>query len=513
MSEQGEAPMYHVSRFAAATPDRVAATFIPSGRTVTFGALEAEANQAAHALQALGLKRGDCVGISITNRPEFLSAMLGAQRIGLYYVLLSTKLSVDDLAYVVGDSKAKVVIVSRGCFAAETPEALRGLGVKVCLLDIEGEGFDDWAQLVAAQPASLPADTSRGRDLLYSSGSTGRPKGILKGLPEGEFDALDPFNIGGAAAYGFGPSSVVLSPCPLYHAAPHRFANITLHGGGMLVLTEQFDPEMCLKAVQTYGVSHSLWVPTMFHRMLQLPEAVRAAYDLSSHRHAVHGAAPCPVHVKQRMIDWWGPIIDEYYSGSEGVGSTNISSAEWLAHPGSVGRPHGCAVHVLGPDGAELPHGEIGDIYFESAHAFEYLGDAQKTGQATSAEGWRTFGDIGYVDADGYLYLTDRRHFTIISGGVNLYPQEIESVLLEHEAIKDAAVIGVPNDEFGQVALAVVELVDPAQASDEMKAAIRSFVRARLGPIKTPKSVAFETDFPRHATGKLYKRELIARYS
>ena len=505
--------MYHVSRFAAAAPDRIAATFIPSGRTVTFGALEAQANQAANALRALGLKRGDCVGISIVNRPEFLSAMLGAQRIGLYYVLLSTKLSVDDLAYVVGDSKAKVVIVSRGCFAAETPEALAGLGAKVCVLDIPGDQFEDWAGLVAAQPATLPADVSRGRDLLYSSGSTGRPKGILKALPEGAFDAPDPVNMGGAAAYGFGAGAVMLSPCPLYHAAPHRFANITLHAGAMLVVAEPFDPETCLEAIQAYGVTHSLWVPTMFHRMLQLPEAVRGAYDLSTHRHAVHGAAPCPVHVKQRMIDWWGPIIDEYYSGSEGVGSTNISSAEWLAHPGSVGRPNNCAVHVLGQDGVELPVGEIGDIYFESAQAFEYLGDAQKTHQITSAEGWKTFGDIGYVDVDGYLYLTDRRHFTIISGGVNLYPQEIESVLLEHEAIKDAAVIGLPNEEFGQVAVAIVELVDQAKATDEMKAAIRSFVRARLGPIKTPKSVVFETDFPRHATGKLYKRELIARYS
>lgn len=509
--------MYHVSRFAAATPDRVAATFLPSGRTLTFGVLEAETNRAAHALRALGLKRGDCVGISLTNRAEFLSIMLAAQRVGLYYVLLSTKLSVDDLAYVVGDSKAKVVIVSRGCFAAETPDNLSRLSAKVCLLDIaqggDGSRFIDWAALVAGQPATLPNDCSRGRDLLYSSGSTGRPKGILKGLPDGAFDSPDPVNAGAAASYGFGQSSVVLSPCPLYHAAPHRFANITLHAGAMLVVAEQFDPESCLKAIETYGVTHSLWVPTMFHRMLQLPQAVRSAYDLSTHIHAVHGAAPCPIHVKQRMIDWWGPIIDEYYSGSEGVGSTNISSAEWLAHPGSVGRPYDCAVHVLGPDGGELPVGEIGDIYFESNHAFEYMGDAQKTGQITSAEGWRTFGDIGFVDADGYLYLTDRRHFTIISGGVNLYPQEIESVLLEHEAIKDAAVIGVPNEEFGQVAMAVVELVDRAKASDEMKAAIRSYVRARLGPIKTPKAVVFETDFPRHATGKLYKRELIARYS
>lgn len=513
MPARKDGAIYHISHHAIITPDRIAATFIPSGRTITFGALEARTNQSAHALRALGLQRGDCVGISITNQPEFLSAMLAAQRIGLYYVLLSTKLSLDDLAYVIADSQMKVLIISGGCFAAETPEALAGLKVKVCGLDIVNAGLDDWADLVAAQPASLPADCSKGRDLPYSSGSTGRPKGILKTLPDEAFDGHDPVNLGVAAVYDVGPSSVFLLPCPFYHAAPHRFINAVLHAGAALVVAEHFDAELCLMAIGDHGCTHSLWVPTMFHRMLQLPDAVRAAANLATHKHAIHGAAPCPVHVKQRMIDWWGPIIDEYYSGSEGIGSTSISSAEWMAHPGSVGRPLDCVVHVLDPNGTELAAGEIGDIYFESDRPFEYLGDARKTLQITSAQGWRTFGDIGHVDADGYLYLTDRRHFTIISGGVNLYPQEMESVLLEHEAIKDAAVIGVPDDEFGQVAIAIVQLVDATRATEEMQATIRAYVRARLGPIKTPKRVAFEVDFPRHATGKLYKRDLIARYS
>jgi acyl-CoA synthetase (AMP-forming)/AMP-acid ligase II len=251
----------------------------------------------------------------------------------------------------------------------------------------------------------------------------------------------------------------------------------------------------------------------MFHRMLQLPEALRNGTDLSAHAHAIHGAAPCPVHVKRAMIDWWGPILDEYYSGSEGIGSTNITSAEWLAHPGSVGKPQDCKVHILDANGDELPTGETGDIYFESAATFEYWKGSTKTASVTSRQGWRTFGDIGHVDADGYLYLTDRKHFTIISGGVNIYPQEVESALLEHPQIKDAAVIGVPNDEFGQVAVAVVQLVDDAEPSAAMEAALRSFVRDRLGPIKTPKAIKFEQDFPRHATGKLYKQELIQKYA
>jgi len=243
-----------------------------------------------------------------------------------------------------------------------------------------------------------------------------------------------------------------------------------------------------------------------------LPEAVRAAANLSSQRYAIHGAAPCPVHVKRRMIDWWGPILDEYYSGSEGIGATRITSAEWLAHPGSVGRPAEGIAHILGSDGNELPAGQTGDVYFGGNNAFDYWRDPAKTQSVVSRQGWRTFGDVGHIDPDGYLYLTDRRHFTIISGGVNLYPQEIEACLLEHPAVRDVAVIGVPSDDFGQEAVAVVELVNVDLAGCELMDTLKKYVRLRLGPIKTPKRIVFESRLPRHDTGKLYKGGLADKY-
>jgi long-chain acyl-CoA synthetase len=480
---------------------------------LTFAALDAAANRAANAFRALGLERGDCIGISITNRPEFLFLMLAAQRAGLFYVLLSTKLSLGDLAYIIDDAQAKVTVISAGSFAAERAAELSDLPGHILQIDIAGTTCDDWSALEAAQPDDLRFEPSRGREMLYSSGTTGRPKGVRKPLPDGPFDAIDPVNAGVARTYGVGPGASFYSPCPLYHAAPHRFANVALHNGATLIVPGHFDAAQSISELGQFGCTHSLWVPTLFHRMLKLPEAMRSGTDLSAHIHAIHGAAPCPVHVKRQMIDWWGPILDEYYSGSEGIGSTNITSAEWLAHPGSVGKPQDCKVHILGADGEELPPGETGDIYFESSATFEYWKGSNKTASVTSRQGWRTFGDIGHVDADGYLYLTDRRHFTIISGGVNIYPQEIESALLEHPQIKDAAVIGVPNEEFGQVAVAVVQLIDDAEPSEAMEAALRNFVRGRLGPVKTPKAIKFEQDFPRHATGKLYKQELIQKYA
>jgi long-chain acyl-CoA synthetase len=505
--------MYHVTNFAEAEPQRAAAIFPSTGATIRFGELDANANRAANAMLSLGLRRGDCVGISITNRPEFLYAMLGAQRIGLYYVLLSTKLSVDDLAYIIDDAQASATIISDGCFAAGNVEGLSRLSGRLCLIDLPGAGHSDWSALTALAPATLPPSPSRGREMLYSSGTTGRPKGVRKPLPDGDFAAKDPINLAVAASSRMGPESVFLSPCPQYHAAPHRFANAALHAGATLVIPGHFEALATLQAIDTYGCTHSLWVPTMFHRLLQLPEAERLAVDLSTHRHAIHGAAPCPVHVKERMIDWWGPILDEYYSGSEGIGSTNITSQEWLAHKGSVGTPTGCKLHVLGADGAEVAPGTIGDIYFESSNIFEYWKDADKTSKITNKAGWKTFGDIGYVDDEGYLYLTDRRHFTIISGGVNIYPQEIESVLLEHQAVNDVAVFGIADGEFGEIAVAVVQLVGEAPASRETEKTLRAYVKARLGPVKTPKSIFFEKDFPRHETGKIYKQGLIQKYS
>lgn len=504
--------MHHTSHFASAAPDRVAAIFPGSDQQISFGELEQAANRAAHAMQQIGLKPGECIGISIVNRPEFLSVMLGAQRVGLHYVLLSTKLSIQDMAYIVEDSGARAVVISKGSFAAEEPASLARLGVQLLGIDLPAHAARDWSELTAQQPSDLPEQTSRGIEMLYSSGSTGRPKGIRDPLPGAPLDWDDPRNSRPAAAMGIGPGSVFLQPCPLYHSAPHRFANIALHAGATLIVPDHFDAGGVLAAIETYRCTHSLWVPTMFHRMLQLPEQVRKAADLSSHKCAIHGAAPCPVHVKQKMIAWWGPILEEYYSGSEGIGSTSISSAEWLAHPGSVGKPRDAAVHILDPDGEELPAGEAGDIYFETAKSFQYWGKAHQTDKIAAARGWHTFGDVGYIDADGYLYLTDRRHFMIISGGVNIYPQEIESAFLEHPAVRDVAVIGVPNEEFGQEVRAVVQLNQPGEADPALEDSLRQFIRKRLGPVKTPKSIEFVEDFPRHATGKLYKQELIARY-
>lgn len=505
--------MHHTSHFARQTPERPAAIFLPNGGQLSFGQLEQEANRAAHAMRALGLSHGDCIGISITNRPEFLTVMLGAQRIGLYYVLLSTKLSVNDMAYVAEDSGAKAVVISTGCFAAEDLDALVDFKVPLLGIGLPESAMPSWTALTAQQPASLPDDTVRGREMLYSSGTTGRPKGIRKPLSGQDYDWDDPMNSATAKGLALDSGSVFLSPSPLYHAAPHRFLNAALHSGATAIIPERFDARMALEAIGTFRCTHSLWVPTMFHRMLQLPGEVRSAVDLSSHLHAVHGAAPCPVHVKRKMIDWWGPILDEYYSGSEGIGSTMITSAEWLAHPGSVGKPRDAVVHILDPDGSELPNGETGDIYFETKAKFEYWGKSKGLDKIASTRGWHTFGDVGHLDADGYLYLTDRRHFTIISGGVNIYPQEIESAFLEHPAVHDVAVIGVANEEFGQEVRAVIQLAESIEASAELKVALREFIRKRLGPVKTPKGIEFVADFPRHATGKLYKQDLIARFS
>ena len=503
--------MSHLSKVARARPDAVAAIFPGSGQALSFADLDAAANRAAHAMRAIGLRRGDCIALSITNRPEWLAAVLGAQRIGLYYVLLSTKMSADDLAYVVADSQAQALVISDGCFALTAETSLRGLSAPVFGLDLALDGVADWASLTAGQPATLPDQPSCGAVMLYSSGTTGRPKGVRKPLPDRAFDAADPATVGVARGYGLGEGSVLYSPSPLYHAAPHRYVTAALHSGATVVLPERFDAGEALVDLQAHQCTHGLWVPTMFHRMLRLPASVRQAADLSSQRYAIHGAAPCPQHVKRAMIDWWGPILDEYYSGSEGVGFVRISSQEWLAHPGSVGRA--ANAHVLGPDGGVLPAGAVGDIYFSGDNGFEYWRDPAKTAGAQSPQGWRTYGDIGYLDVDGYLYLTDRRHFTIISGGVNIYPQEIEAVLLEHPSVRDAAVIGAPSEDLGQAAMAVVELVSGVAADASTAEALLGFVRARLGPVKTPKRLVFEAELPRHDTGKLFKQDLLRKFA
>jgi acyl-CoA synthetase (AMP-forming)/AMP-acid ligase II len=348
--------------------------------------------------------------------------------------------------------------------------------------------------------------------MLYSSGTTGRPKGVKHPLPEGPFGSPPALVAGIMAMYGATPESVYLSPAPLYHAAPLGFTMGMLRIGATVVVMEHFDAAQALALIERHRVTHAQWVPTMFVRMLKLPAAERLRHDVSSLRSAIHAAAPCPVHVKEQMIEWWGPILYEYYAGTEGNGFCAIDSTQWLAHKGSVGRPLNAKVHILDDACRELPPGEVGTIYFESAAKYEYHNDPAKTASVKSPQGWTTLGDVGYVDPDGWLFLTDRKAFMIISGGVNIYPQETEDCLIQHPKVVDVAVIGVPNEDFGEEVKAVVQPVQMDEAGPALEEELIAWCRDRISPLKCPRTVDFEAELPRHPTGKLYKRLLRDRY-
>ncbi|XAH21120.1 AMP-binding protein [Xylophilus sp. GW821-FHT01B05] len=504
--------MYHLSRFAAATPGKVAVHFLESSEAFSFSQLEREANRAANALLRLGLERNDCIVLCIENSPDLLFLALGAQRIGLYYVLASTRLSAADFEYIVKDSGASVAVVSSACMNAEAASSLDLGGARRIGIGFADPTLESWETRFLAAPNGLPPVLAPGREMLYSSGTTGRPKGVRKPPFEGAFDAVDNRNTAVARSFALDASSVYLSTSPLYHSAPNRFLSAAIHAGATSIVMAKFDAERALAAIAQFGCTHSLWVPTMFHRLLRLEAEVRTRYSTAPMAHAVHGAAPCPVHVKQAMIDWWGPVLHEYYSGTEGIGATAITSREWLNHKGSVGRATDGILHILDDAGRELSPGETGNVYFESDAQFEYWNDPAKTHAATSPQGWRSFGDIGHLDREGYLYLTDRKDFVIISGGVNIYPQEIEEVLLQDPRVADVAVFGVPNDEYGEEVKAVIQPAHPDFAAPAIADALKARCLELLGPIKVPRSIDFEFDFPRHATGKLYKKLLRDRY-
>jgi long-chain acyl-CoA synthetase len=494
---------------AAATPDKPAIIMAGSGQVMTYGELEVRSNRVAQLLRSLGLKRGDTIAILMTNVPDYLPICWGAQRAGLVFVAMSTKLTADEAQYIIEDSGAKVLFASAGLAAVATAAsadvpARYAVGGPVA-------GFEALDTALAAVPEGRIVDESSGRDMLYSSGTTGRPKGVRGALPEGALDAGDGLTGMVAMLYGFGPEMRYLSPAPLYHAAPLRYCMAVQRFGGTVVIMERFDPETYLALVEKYHITHSQLVPTMFVRMLKLPEDVRRKYDLASMKVAIHAAAPCPIDVKHAMIDWWGPVIYEYYSATEGAGFTSISPQEWLARPGSVGKAILGEIRVLGNDDEVLPAGQTGRIYFAGGPAFEYHNDAAKTASVTGTHG-ATFGDIGHVDDQGYLFLTDRAAFMIISGGVNVYPQEAENVLTMHPEVADVAVFGVPDAEMGEAVKAVVQPRDMAKAGPELEAELIAFVRARLSHVKCPKTVDFLAELPRHDTGKLYKRLLKDRY-
>ncbi len=496
----------HPATHARARPDHPAIRVAGTGEVWTYGDLDRASNRVAHMFRARGLPIGATVALCLDNRPDYLAIAWGAQRAGLALVAISTRLTAAEIAYIVRDSGATLMIAGPGIgpvFAA-LPDAL-----DVPVLAVGGE----WDAALKVQPDTPIPDQRAGTDMLYSSGTTGRPKGIRLPLPDDP--AIDGANsLAGLAqmAFGMGEDTIYLSPAPLYHAAPLRWCMTTHRLGGTVVLMEKFDPVAALTAIERHQVTHGQFVPTHFVRLLKLPEAERAVHDVSSLRVAIHAAAPCPVPVKRAMIDWWGPVLVEYYAGTEGNGLTMIGSADWLAHEGSVGKALIGQLHVCDEAGRELAAGEEGLVYFGGAGTFEYHNDPGKTAAVTHPNGWTTLGDVGRVDSDGYLTLTDRADFMIISGGVNVYPQEVEDLLVTHPLVADVAVVGAPHPDLGEQVVAAVRLSDPALGSPALEAELIAWVRQRLSGVKTPRRVEFVDELPRAETGKLYKRLIRDRY-
>ncbi|MEM6105321.1 fatty-acid--CoA ligase FadD4 [Mycobacterium sp. 050272] len=495
--------------------DKPAIILYPSGTVVTFDELEARANRLAHRFRQAGLREGDSVAILMENNQHIHAVMWAARRSGLYYVPINTHLTAAEAAYIIDNSNAKAIVGSaalRDTLAGLAEHLPNGLPELLLIADGELPGWERYPECVANQPDTPIDDEIEGDLLQYSSGTTGRPKGIKRELPHvPPQDA--PGMMSALVDFWMDSDTVYLSPAPLYHTAPSVWS-MTVQGAGLTtVVMEKFDAEGTLDAIQRHRVTHGQFVPAMFVRMLKLPAAIRDSYDLSSLKRVMHAAAPCPVEIKKQMIEWWGPIVDEYYASSEAHGSTLIFAEDWLTHPGSVGKPMGGAVHILDENGNELPPGEAGEIYFEGGVSFEYLNDPTKTASSRDKHGWTTVGDIGYLDEEGYLYLTDRRHHMIISGGVNIYPQEAENLLVTHPKVLDAAVFGVPDDEMGQRVVAAVQTVEEADATEEFGDELMTWLRDQLSHFKCPRSIAFETQLPRTDTGKLYKNALIEKYS
>ena len=501
-------PSWHAER----TPDAPAIIMGTSGEFTTYAQLEDRSARIARALRASGIQEGDTIAILMENNRQYLEIAWAAQRSGLRYTAINNHLRAAEAQYVLDDCGAVAL------FSSEAMADVVGrLDLSVIGLLVSARGrvpgfrrYDDFLSSVA--PGPLDGERE-GREMLYSSGTTGRPKGVRKQLPGTWFGdpRSAPVIIAGGMSRYCGEDAVYLCPAPLYHSAPLVWSMSLQRFGATIVIMEQFDPVECLELIERHTVTIAQFVPTMFTRLLRLPQAERERHDVSSLQIVMHGAAPCPVSVKQQMLDWWGPIIHEYYAGTEDIGSTHIGPREWLAHPGSVGKPAD-ECHIVGPDGAELSAGQAGLVYFAGGRPFSYHNDAGKTDSITNSRGWRTLGDIGYLDSDGYLYLTDRQAHMIISGGVNIYPQEAENVLTGHPAVADVAVIGVPDAEMGEAVKAVIQLADPASAGPELTTELLAYCRERLATYKCPRTIDFTDQLPREPNGKLYKRLLRERY-
>jgi len=508
----------YATKYAAEHPDQPALIMATSGEVVTFGEYEAAANRVAHLLRDQGLRRLDHAAFFMENNPRMLECEGGADRTGLYYTCINSYLAPDEVAYIINDSTARVFVTSaaKRDVAVQLPALCPGVE-RWLMADTDDppEPYESLAEAVGGLPSTPVPDEQLGAAMLYSSGTTGRPKGILRPIPETHPETALPLLDGLKALWGFREGMVYLSPAPLYHSAPQASVAAALRLGSTCVIMEHFDAAQYLDLVARYRVTNSQVVPTMFSRLLKLPEDVRRLADVSSLECIVHAAAPCPIPVKEQMITWWGPIIVEYYAATEGNGATYCWSGEWLEHKGTVGRALLGEVVILDDDGAPCPTGTPGVVWFRGATNFEYFNDPAKTAESriTDEAGvMSTVGDVGYLDDEGYLYLTDRKTYMIISGGVNIYPQETENLLITHPKVFDAAVIGVPNDDLGEEVKAVVQPAPGIEPGPDLERELILFCRDNLAHFKCPRTVDFVTEMPRQPTGKLYKRLLRDRY-